>query len=647
MLFELFYQRQNKTFKDRYMNFNSWKLQNIVTFFYTALFLSLSTTFAGTGDFVGGGNGSKFKIYESNVERLVKIPSYNNKVKPLLIKFDQLMNKLNQNDSQKAFPYSEFLTKMKLWYFSDDNLNSIDKETLGVIFNKEKTQQIALNKKREIWIDNKIFIKMKEEHQADLLVHEFVMNLYFLKYYSFYEICIIGNEMGLYSKEENQIPCEGFKDVQYFNSKEAMALNEDDYQNIRRVTDWFLNDLKTASTDDLYNKLIYNNFDKRFITKGDTKKEIQLKGDEIEKIIKENFVTDSFPDTCKSTFSNTALNCSATLEKTTSNYTSAFNKLEFTINNGSEIKKIAFNITSEYSTYTSPLQMHQGIPYYSVIFYSNAFPLELTHELGQRLYILTLNFTLKQGVNTSSSELIAYSLTPMTITNLEPINENQTYTTCEIKKLNPQKHPSFYWGQTPQLESLTGISIHLTAFSKSVCNVKTPEQLQKELIQYKRNAEVKRISDLQLQPLIGKTFEFKSTMTKWGKESASLVNTTPQTDYFESRLKSCLSAQKSKECIPAMSLKFLSLNTVLINNQVKCNVYSMDSSNSNGQNTKIHYQTGIKTYFSCQDPKFEVIGLPYGDFNYNNGSLQIRDAVYEYNNHFYRIEFNFSEVMGR
>lgn len=628
------------------MRFNDILTKINVIIFYTFLFLSALNSLAGTGDFAGGGNGSKNKVYESNIASLVKLPAYVKRVQPLMEKFDKLMNELSRNDSKSTFSYSEFLIKMKLWYFAEDTLKSIDKETLGIVFSEGKTQQIALNKKREIWIDNKIFEKMKEEHQADLIVHEIVMNLYFLKYYSFYDICILSREMGIYDQQdENNLSCDQVKDVQYFNSKEPMALNEDDYQNIRRVTDWFLKELKAAKANDLYSKLIYNGFDKRFISKAEPTKEIEIKGGEIEKVLLKSFITDNFPDSCKNSLSNATMNCRATLSKSTSNSVT-FNKLAFTLTDNNESKVISFNISSSYSKHQTSVQTHQGVTYFSVSFQSNYFPLEITHELGQKFYFLNLLLAPQNGLNVESSEIIGYSITPMVITHISPPKENSIFTECETKKLNPQKHPSFLWARDKDIELITDMSIKLFYFSKSFCTVRTPEQIQKEANQNKKNIEIKQKADQQLQPLVGKTFEFKDNHLKWGKEITNLTSILPQPDYFESQIKACISGQKdkNKECIAAKSFKILSLNTLLINNRIQCNINALDSTSLHSSQTRFHSRTGFKIFFACSDSKFEVIGLPYGNFYYSKETLLIQDDITEYNNHFYQSEFFYSEV---
>lgn len=624
-------------------------LNVILVYSFLFLALSLSTSKAGTADFGGGGNGSQNKVYESNIKPLIKLSIYNKYIKPRLEKFDILMAQLGQSEEKNNFSYSQFLIRMKSWYFTEDTLKSIDKETLGIIFNEDKTQQIALNKKKEIWIDNKIFSNMQEQHQADLIMHEIVMNLYFLKFYSFYDICNIGKEMGLYDeKEENNLSCEQIKNIKYFQAKQSMVLQEDDYQNIRRVTSWFINDLLNASADDLFNKLRYNDFDKRLITKSNSKKEIRISGREIENLLLKLHHTDNFPDTCKSSITNEDKNCSITIQKTSNSYGPDFNKLEFQIQEGNKVNKISFNISNRNSIFTSPLQSSDGLNYFSISFKSNDAPLVLTDTVGDRFYYLALYLTPTKGTNIENVQLLGYSLVPLAITSINQTKDNSIYADCEVGRLNLKKHPAYSWGADDRSESLIDFTFNLTHFSKFYCTVRSQETIDKI-----RNSKSK-IDDFmkdqlpQLSKIIGKKFEFVSTSTYSGANLNSLkksyeINSTQK----DKSLEECneQESKNNRKCSVLKTLKLINEETILVDNKFTCNLipfnyydYNMDS------NVKFISDLGVTFSVSCQDSNLVLQTSSTGRFYYNNGLLRIKGDAYLSNNNFYQSESIYKEI---
>lgn len=603
----------------------------------------------GTADFGGGGNGSKNKVYERNIAPLVKLPIYDKYIKPRLEKFDVLMSQLGQSEEKNKFSYSQFLIRMKSWYFTDDTLNSIDKETLGIIFKEGKTQQIALNKKREIWIDNKIFVDMKPQHQADLIIHEFVMNLYFLKYYSFYEICVMGKEMGLYAeKEENNLTCEQIKTVKYFQTKKMMALNEDDYQNIRRVTDWFINDLLNASAEDLFNKLRYNDFDKRLITKSDTEKEFKVTGREAESLLLKLQYSDSFPETCKSSLTNENLNCQISIKNAKNPYGSDFNKLEFQIIEGNSVKTIAFNITNKTSSFVSPLQSADGLPYFSIMFKSNDAPLVLTDEVGERLYFLILYFSPTIGFKAANAELIGYNIVPFAITSISHPKDNSIYTDCEISRLNLKKHSAYSWGSDERAELISDLNLNFTSYSKFNCIVRSQETINQLMINKTNVEEFMKNHNQQISKVIGKKFEFVSNLTYAGSDIKSLKKSyeiSPTQRMTELNQCNEREGKNNRVCTSFKTLKFISEESVLVDDKYTCilNIVNMADFKINS-NYKLSDGSGISTSLSCNDSKLVILPSPFGNVSYNNGILSFKGGAYEYANGFYQSEFLYKEI---
>lgn len=628
-------------------NFNILNVLIIYSFLFLAATSSISN--AGTGDFAGGGNGSQNKVYESNITPLIKLPIYNKYIKPRLDKLDVLMAQLGQRDEKSKFSTSHILIGMKSWYFTDDTLKSIDKETLGVLFNEDNTQQIALNKKKEIWIDNKIFSKMKEQYQADLIIHEIVMNLYFIKYYSLYDICIIGKEMGLYDEsEKNNLTCEQVKNIKYFQTKQSMVLKEDDYQNIRRVTSWFINDLMNASAEDLFNKLRYNDFDKRLITKSDSKKDFKISGREIENLLLKLQLTDSFPENCKSSITNENLDCKISIKNTKNPYGADFNKLEFQIQEGNNLRKIAFNITNKTSSFSSPMQSIDGLNYFSVVFKSNESPLVLTDEVGGRFYMLSLFLSPTSGFSHDYTELIGYSLVPFTITSISTPKDNSIYTECEVGRLNLKKHPAFNWGSDERSELMTDFSSNLANYSKFYCVVRSQEIIDQMLSSKAKVDEFMKSQKPELSKIIGKSFEFVSTATLAGTSINSLTKSYENNlAQVNKELSECNTreAKNNRACTRFITLKFINEDTVLVDNKYSCSVGTTNFGDYKlNSDMKYIKGTDITLSINCYDNNLVISSNPYGRITYRNGNLIFTGAAYEYKSNVYQPETLYKEI---
>lgn len=248
----------------------------------------------GTAD-TGGGNGCDGKAYESYIVNPLELPAYTKYIQPMIENLDRQQNEKDSKADQKH-SFANFF-KMKTWYISCVDLQPIDKSVLGVSFDKNNTQQLAIQKDREIWIANKFFKDMSLEDQAMLVRHEFVMSLYFLKFKSLSEICKIMSEtMG--GQE-----CVGITpQVDLLTPKAPLRpLQASDYENIRRVTGFLKDEGATAKLETIDQRLRDNGFDQRIFNSGMT-----LSGTDNEKMTAAAYsdiwnrakFTNSLPDKC-------------------------------------------------------------------------------------------------------------------------------------------------------------------------------------------------------------------------------------------------------------------------------------------------------------------------------------------------------------
>ncbi|MGZ6441767.1 MAG: hypothetical protein ACXWRU_17035 [Pseudobdellovibrionaceae bacterium] len=209
----------------------------------------------GTSD-SGGGTGVEGKVFESYIMDPTKLPAYVNIVKPLL---DNIL----PSDPNKPGKYVSYF-KMKTWYLAPVELNKIKKDILGVSFLKSETQQIARQSMKEVWIDKRIFDTMSERDQAELLIHEFVMSQYLIRFTSLKELCQLS--VLILGEKENG----GCINIPDFINKsmppeKPRVLNNEDNENIRYVTGWLLENAQKPLPELDYVKVLFNKgFDKRF-----------------------------------------------------------------------------------------------------------------------------------------------------------------------------------------------------------------------------------------------------------------------------------------------------------------------------------------------------------------------------------------------
>lgn len=220
----------------------------------------------GTAD-AGGGNAIGGRPIESYRVDPTKLDAYIKVLKP---KFD--FDRADETEEQKK--QGEESTRRfinnKNWYIAPINLKTLDNKTLGLSVSKDSTQQLAAQTNNEIWIDQRLWDKLSLEDQATLIVHEYVMMLYLLRFESGISLC--KKYFNFQSTESgSSFTCE---DLAKYNDEEfrwilepaiepSRQLEANDYANIRIVTANIMN----ANTETLKNNItdmfIKYNFDPR------------------------------------------------------------------------------------------------------------------------------------------------------------------------------------------------------------------------------------------------------------------------------------------------------------------------------------------------------------------------------------------------
>jgi len=201
----------------------------------------------------GGCNGFEKGCLESYAVDITTLPEYQKVVKPIGEKMVAINDKNAAEDDKKNGITDELsvLAKSKVWYFVPTSLDQIPSDKLGVAFS---TEQLALQSKREIWIDAKKYQALSDQAKGELLLHELVMAQYLIKYMTQAEIdkvlsasyplssSVATEDIGnLYDKANPPPKFEG--------------LNKEDYENIRGMTRFVLEN-SSSLTNEQFKKAV-------------------------------------------------------------------------------------------------------------------------------------------------------------------------------------------------------------------------------------------------------------------------------------------------------------------------------------------------------------------------------------------------------
>jgi hypothetical protein len=267
----------------------------------------------GTSD-SGGGTGLEGKVFESYIVDPVKLPAYEKYVAPLLA---HLLDKEGKSQSGQ---YSQIF-RWRSWYLAPVELNKIDKESLGVSFMKNETQQIARQSMKSVWIDKRIYDQMSLEDQGNLLLHEFVMSVYFMRFMSVNDLCSLS--LILEDSWTSKNDCSKMPEhlPKFFLPENIRALNDVDNDNIRYVTGWIKENAK-SDVDQLkfLNVLAYKGFDKRFFNPNqkdlpEKDRNLTLSRQQFLEIFQSASLTKSLPDHCADINGEHKFNCRMTWEE--------------------------------------------------------------------------------------------------------------------------------------------------------------------------------------------------------------------------------------------------------------------------------------------------------------------------------------------
>lgn len=255
-----------------------------------------SAAFAGTVDAGGGGgNGIRNRMYESYIRDPMRIPAYK-LVEPILKRYDAVVDANSTNVKDAKPTHMEDLFHTKLYYFAPVRWKSVAKAKLGLSMMEDPTQQIARQNEEEVWVRSDIFDGMTLADQSDVLLHEFVMTWYLLKFKTFSEMCALSAKVD----EADACKADQTIDAMYPPVRAAGHLNKDDYRSIRSMTDWLKANGTTATFDQFQNAMWARNFDRRFLNNASTNNEnLKLTSDDVVTAIERARIVGNSPSRCE------------------------------------------------------------------------------------------------------------------------------------------------------------------------------------------------------------------------------------------------------------------------------------------------------------------------------------------------------------
>lgn len=250
----------------------------------------------GTGD-VGGGNGVNGRVLESYRVDVTQLKGYQQVVESKYKRDEQ-----SEEDKEGVRRAANF----KAWYIAPLKFKTLKNKVLGLSFTEDHTEQLAVQTQAEVWIDQEAFEKMTVQQQGELIAHELFMAYYLLKFETSESIC---RRMFAPSRANLKVDCTKIERIPPFNKKPdpARELNEQDYQNIRAATSWFLNEpgpidhqLQVRKFQSLgFDERLFNIQSKPSSDSFNSALNTQLKGEQMTRLLQQGMDRQLFSSVCE------------------------------------------------------------------------------------------------------------------------------------------------------------------------------------------------------------------------------------------------------------------------------------------------------------------------------------------------------------
>lgn len=205
----------------------------------------------GGADPGGGENGIDGKPLETFRVDLTQQASYKrvkaNVIDKLVTVFPKLAADLLHISDERA------------WYFIPTELRTLPAARIGVSF---KTDQIALQKLKEVWVNDLLFSKMEPHEQDTLMLHELIMGVRLLQFTNLLDQCLVSIAPMKLTRED----ADGYKEARrecfkkYRNASDVgdsiglgkdIKLEDYDYETIRDITSMLLTKIDSVDAQEL------------------------------------------------------------------------------------------------------------------------------------------------------------------------------------------------------------------------------------------------------------------------------------------------------------------------------------------------------------------------------------------------------------
>lgn len=370
----------------------------------------------GTSD-PGGGTGLQGRAFESYIRDPKSMRGFHQYLKPIFDQYD----KVDKEEEAKRPPAERSqddggtlidMFAVKKWFLLPMKLDCVNKDVIGLTFAGSEIDVLACQTKGEVWIDESKTRASNDRDFAKLLLHEFVVQIYTMRFQKMSEIMrafeeVLGKKMDFSGMTAEQI------DVA-FPAEPIRKLGPEDYEIIRRATDWLFEKGASATYAQFHHMLDGKVWDKRFSNEDD-KNELpkieHVKTQDVLDILAANDSAGIKVDECraaKGKFSDCSL--SVNIQKmqipTTQNsltYYFPMDVLTFTITSPGGSVSLKQLGSEDMSLSTS---VDNGKKYYEAGFFTGSLA---GKKVGDRLDFVTVKFTPAGDVSKNGMAALRFS----------------------------------------------------------------------------------------------------------------------------------------------------------------------------------------------------------------------------------------------
>jgi len=359
----------------------------------------------GTSD-PGGGTGVRGRVFESYIVDPKNLRGFNQHLKPIFVNLDRQEEARAKAAGEKLDGSTEQdFFSVKKWYLLPVTLNCVDKDVIGLSFATSNIDVLACQTRSEVWIDETKTKASSDREFAKLIMHEYIIGLYTLRFEKFSDILKLMEKSGG-KVDLKDITMEQMDTL--YPPEPARKLNAQDYEIIRAATDWAFEKGATATTEQFDRNVIKLVMDKRFHDSASNDKpssepepRIEVSGEDFMNMLNANHSAGYKVEECQSMNGRKVADCSLTWNVTPLGLW-GLNSLN--MNFESEGTTRSFDMML-YSTYQMSATTEGNRRYYQ---FSGMGSL-VGKKVGDRLSMTTFYFDANPGANVFSTSNVRFA----------------------------------------------------------------------------------------------------------------------------------------------------------------------------------------------------------------------------------------------